>query len=157
MNDTKRCYLIPAENTRNATALKLLAVVLMTLDHLGAYGFELPLIRNNVDILRLIGRMAAPLFLFFVVESLKHTRKRRQFLLRLYLAGAITGCCNMVVSAWLNNRVSFRNIYQSYVWVVIVALLLDLAISHLKKKELWKGWGYSFWWSCCHTCNLLMG
>ena len=135
MNDKKRCYLIPAENTRNATALKLFAVILMMLDHLAAYGFELPGIRNNVEILRLIGRMAAPLFLFFVVESLKHTRIRRQFLLRLYLAGAITGCCNMIVSAWLNNRLLFGNIYQSYVWVVIVALLLDFAISHFRKRN----------------------
>ena len=124
----------------NATTLKLFAVILMTFDHLGAYGFELPIIRNNVDILRLIGRMAAPLFLFFVVESLKHTRIRRQFLLRLYLAGAITGCCNMIVSAWLNN-VSFGNIYQSYVWVVIAVSLLDCTISSLKKKHYWKALG----------------
>ena len=124
----------------NATTLKLFAVILMTFDHLGAYGFELPIIRNNVDILRLIGRMAAPLFLFFVVESLKHTRKRRQYLLRLYLAAAITGCCNMIVSAWLNN-VSFGNIFQSYVWVVIAVSLLDCTISGFKKKNYWKALG----------------
>ena len=141
MNDTKRCYLIPAENTRNATALKLFAVILMTFDHLGAYGFELPIIRNNVDILRLIGRMAAPLFLFFVVESLKHTRNRKKFLLRLYSAGVITGCCNMIVAALLSNRVSFGNIYQSYVWVVIAVSLLDCTISGFKKKRYWKALG----------------
>lgn len=136
MNDIKHTSAHPLFNgVTNATKLKLFALILMTLDHLGAYGFELPIIRNNVDNLRLIGRMAAPLFLFFVVESLKHTRKRRQFLLRLYLAGAITGCCNMIVSAWLNNRVLFGNIYQSYVWLVIVALLLDFAISHFRKKN----------------------
>ena len=49
-----------------------------------------------------IGRIAAPLFLFILVQSIRHTRNRTNFLKRLYLAGAVIG---------LSNTVHIRSIY----------------------------------------------
>lgn len=61
----------------------------MTADHLGAYGDNIIFIQGYIDELRVIGRLAAVLFLFAAIESLKHTQlmlasdpfsKRRNFL-----------------------------------------------------------------------------
>ena len=40
-------------------------------------------------VLRIIGRIAAPLFLFMIVEGLHHTRSKPKYILRLYVAGVI--------------------------------------------------------------------
>ena len=71
----------------NAWQIKVIAVIAMTVDHLAAYGFEIPLFDAYYDRLRLIGRIAMPLFLFLLTDSIRYTRSRPKFLLRLYLAG----------------------------------------------------------------------
>ena len=60
-------------------SLKLTAVVLMTLDHIGLYIPAAP------AWLRWLGRGAYPLFLFCMVQGYAHTRSRKRYLLRLYL------------------------------------------------------------------------
>lgn len=60
-------------------SLKLTAVVLMTLDHIGLYFPAAP------ACLRWLGRGAYPLFLFCMVQGYTLTRSRRGYLLRLYL------------------------------------------------------------------------
>lgn len=73
----------------SATALKLIAVLFMTVDHLGACGIW-------PDITHSLGRAAAPMFLYFVVESLRHTRSRKRYLLRMWLASLAIGMANLV-------------------------------------------------------------
>lgn len=65
----------------NAWQIKVIAVVFMTIDHLGAYGFEIPIIDAYNSKLRLVGRIAMPLFLFLLTESIHYTRNRKKFLL----------------------------------------------------------------------------
>lgn len=60
-------------------SLKLAAVALMTLDHIGLYVPAAP------ACLRWLGRGAYPLFLFCMVQGYAHTRSRKRYLLRLYL------------------------------------------------------------------------
>ena len=43
--------------------IKLFAVVFMTIDHLAAYGHEIPIFYTHYNLLRTIGRIAAPLLL----------------------------------------------------------------------------------------------
>ena len=54
----------------SATVLKWLALVFMTVDHVGAFLFP------ECAALRAVGRLAFPLFAFTVGESLRHTRHR---------------------------------------------------------------------------------
>ena len=63
----------------NTFSLKLTALVLMTLDHVGAYFPQAPIW------FRWLGRGAYPLFLFCMVQGYAHTRSRKRYLLRLYL------------------------------------------------------------------------
>lgn len=70
-----------------AFQIKVIALVSMTLDHIGAFAFNIPVAARYEGLLRTIGRLAAPLFLFLLVQSIRHTRSKPRFVLRLYLAG----------------------------------------------------------------------
>ena len=75
----------------SASALKVLALIAMLLDHM-AYYLSLP------EPLRWVGRLAAPIFLFFVVEGFTHTRSYRRYLLRVYALAAAMGITNAVLA-----------------------------------------------------------
>ena len=55
--------------------LKLLAMVTMTLDHIGVHLFPQCLF------LRIIGRLAMPIYAYMIAEGCAHTRNRKQYLL----------------------------------------------------------------------------
>ena len=57
--------------------LKLLAMLAMTADHIGAVFFP------EIPLPRWIGRLAMPVLCFFIGEGLRHTRSPRRYLLRL--------------------------------------------------------------------------
>lgn len=69
-------------------ALKYLAMALMVLDHIEyffAYTGKVPLVFSQ------LGRLAAPLFLFCLIEGFTHTHDRRKYFLRIYLLSVIMG------------------------------------------------------------------
>ncbi len=61
--------------------LKLIAVFFMTLDHIGA--------TSNIYYLRIVGRIAFPIFAFLVAQSCIHTKDRKAYLLRLFIFAII--------------------------------------------------------------------
>ncbi len=77
--------------------LKLLALIIMTIDHIYYFGAAL---RPMPEILTLIGRIAAPIFVFFVAEGFAHTRSRKKYLLRLYTGGVLMYIANMLVNTY---------------------------------------------------------
>ncbi|MBP0968195.1 MAG: hypothetical protein J5722_11195 [Oscillospiraceae bacterium] len=80
----------------SATALKIIAVICMTLDHLSTYlGAPLPL--------RYIGRIAAVIFFFCAAESAVHTHDRKKYLLRLYKMSLLMTALSVVVPFILNG------------------------------------------------------
>lgn len=83
----------------SGTALKLFACVTMLIDHIGASCIEAgvgtaancPVSLLKMDpILRLIGRLAFPIFCFLLVEGFLHTHDVKQYLRRLLLFGAVS-------------------------------------------------------------------
>ena len=74
--------------------LKLLAIVFMTLDHIGAMmtdtaSFPLGSTAYNFGfVFRCIGRLAFPLFIFFLAEGLRKSHDRLNYVLRLALMWA---------------------------------------------------------------------
>ncbi len=74
--------------TLDANTLKLIALCFMTVDHIGSYWYSiLPLYFDSI--FRTLGRIAAPLYLFVFVQSLRHSRSRLKMTVRLYVAAVI--------------------------------------------------------------------
>lgn len=58
-------------------ALKIIAVISMLIDHIGAVFFP------EATVLRLIGRLAFPIYCFLIAEGYTHTKNAPRYLLRL--------------------------------------------------------------------------
>lgn len=108
--------------------LKMVAAVTMTIDHLASIGFEIPLFGTYKNQMRLIGRIAAPLFLFCLVQGATHTKNRRKMIGRLYLMGLCTGVMDAVVNFLWSDYVgvhSYGNILFDFFYVVLLIELLE--------------------------------
>jgi hypothetical protein len=68
----------------DGTALKLIALVSMVFDHVGSVFFP------QAMWMRVIGRVAMPVFAFCIAEGYAHTRDRQAYLLRLGLFALIS-------------------------------------------------------------------
>ena len=68
----------------NGTVLKIIALISMTLDHIGILLF------HNNPIMHSIGRLAFPLFAFFIAEGCYYTKNRKNYLLKIALFGVLT-------------------------------------------------------------------
>ena len=64
------------------STLKLIALVSMLLDHIGAVLIAAPI---PYYMLRLIGRIAFPVFCFLLVEGFFHTKNLNKYAVRLFL------------------------------------------------------------------------
>ena len=71
MNDGKPYQVL------DGTALKLIAMVSMVIDHVGAVFFP------AAAWMRMVGRLAMPVFSFCVAEGFAHTRDKKKYLLRM--------------------------------------------------------------------------
>ena len=83
----------------SGTALKLAACITMLIDHIGAscieatYGVAYrtpPQILQLDRVLRLIGRLAFPIFCFLLVEGFLHTHDVKKYIGRLFLFGLLS-------------------------------------------------------------------
>lgn len=82
----------------NSGDLKLLAMITMLIDHFGAaflffymnIGDNRLKYRELYNVIRSIGRISFPIFIFLLVEGLYHTRNIQKYLLRLALFSLIS-------------------------------------------------------------------
>lgn len=132
--------LLKYENGLNAFQLKLIALVTMTIDHLAAFGFDIPLFAACYTPLRIIGRIAAPVFLFLLVQSARHTKNRKRFLLRLYLAGAATGLFTTATNFILGDSFGYftpGNIIFTFFFTALYIHLGEMLPDAMKRRD-WK-------------------
>lgn len=104
----------------NSFDLKMLAVVLMVIDHIGMYVAGAP------EWLRYVGRLAYPLFLFCLVWSYHYTHSRVQFCLRLYLMGLVMAALRWCVEVYQCPEAgSFYN-HNIFVTMLLTCLLISV-------------------------------
>lgn len=131
-----------------ATALKIIALITMTLDHIGLILPDMPIG------LRYIGRISPPIFFFCMAESLANTKNRKRYLLRLYLCGIGMEIFNRIMiyvchvqsasdvtmnifsvlfasAAWISILEWSRRRYGRYLRGILIIILWQLSISLL--------------------------
>ena len=114
--------------------LKIVALAIMTIDHIAAYGM-LPLPNGANAAMRMLGRAAAPLFLFLLARGLRHTRSKARYTLRLYFSGAALQMANEITeNLFLRQGKSFQagNIFQTLFYVALYVSCLDMAAKQKK-------------------------
>ena len=75
--------------------LKILAILFMTLDHVGIYlqmkYLANPTLLDIANVFRIFGRLSLPLFIFLIVEGVIHTKNIKRYILRLgIIASAVS-------------------------------------------------------------------
>lgn len=115
----------------STTALKLLALVLMVIDHVGEF---LP----GMSIwLRYIGRLSAPLFFFCMAWGLFYTHNRRIYLLRLYLCSVIMSILDYIVPRLCGNYETIsNNIFTTLFLAGVIITMIEYVKKNPTKK--WK-------------------
>ena len=106
----------------NSTLLKLLALIFMTVDHVGMLLF------SNNDAMRIIGRLAFPIFAFFIAEGCRYTRNRLNYFLRIFAVGFVS---QVVYS--LFSHTLFINIFLTFSVSVLIINSIKFARKSNKK------------------------
>ena len=73
---------MPYHKFFNSFHIKVLACLFMLIDHMGLFLFP------QIIELRIVGRLAFPLFAFMIANGYHYTKNRRNYLLRLLIFGA---------------------------------------------------------------------
>ncbi len=116
------------------TALKIIALILMTADHIGAYIPNMPLW------LRWIGRISSPLFFFCAAEGTVHTSNRRRYLKRLWQASAVMVLTEAVLDPLMSMYFKLRigrfdnNIFLSLFQGVLIISILESTKNDSRKR-----------------------
>lgn len=104
-------------------ALKCIAAVLMAVDHVGA------ILLPEVLVLRCIGRLAFPIFAFFIAEGYAHTRDFWRYFRRLAVFAAVSE-----IPFNLENGVVFDLTRQNVLWTFCLALLTLWGLEALRRE-----------------------
>ena len=102
--------------------LKLLAMIAMTCDHVGLQ------LLPQLPVLRLIGRLALPIYAFLIAEGCRHTRSCGRYLFRM---AAMAALCQMVYF------VAMGSLYQCILVTFSLSIGLIRLSEELKDGKAW--------------------
>ena len=112
----------------DGTTLKLIAMISMVFDHAGDMFFP------DVMWPRMIGRLAMPIFSFFIAEGFSHTRDKKKYLCRLGIFALIS---EIPFDLAFEGRVGLghQNIMLSFFLAVVALMLYDWIQGGTKSEE----------------------
>ena len=136
--------------------LKILAIITMVIDHIGAGLIEVwlkmnwdsypnqdfPYLLYHVDlVLRYIGRIAFPLYCYLLVEGFFHTKNIRKYAVRLLTIAIISE----VPFDYLIANKFFYPEYNNVLWELLLGLITLYAYSYINNKVYNIGIRYALW------------
>ena len=104
----------------SGNALKILAAVFMTIDHMGLMLFP------GQPVFRILGRLALPIFAFMIAEGCKYTRNRRKYFGMVFGLGLI---CQTVYFFFDGSM------YLSILITFSLSILVIYGLQHFKKHR----------------------
>lgn len=120
----------------NSFQLKLIALILMTFDHIHYFGSTITVMPAWLHVL---GRISAPLFLFILAQGMYYTSNRFKYLLRLYLASLLMALGNSLMNRYLplpGNAVVINNIFATLFLCGIYICAIEWIITGIKQKQI---------------------
>ena len=115
----------------NATQLKIIGIVSMTIDHIGYFLFP------QMTVLRVIGRLAYPIFAYMIAEGCRYTRnKARYFCMVLAIA------CACSTAAYFAERSLYQSIFTTFSCAMLLIFALDVAAKTAERARIIR-WGAS--------------
>lgn len=125
----------------SGSTLKLIAVITMFIDHVGAAvvarmlvsGGESETLYQVYFAMRNIGRIAFPIFCFLLVEGFEHTRDRKKYALRLFAFALIS---EIPFDLAFSSRVLEFG-YQNVFFTLFLGLLTIMAFHAVEEKVEW--------------------
>ena len=127
----------------NSFQLKFIGVLFMTIDHIAKYTLMIPM---GSHIFNILGRIAAPTFLYLITVSAQHTRSKPKFAFRLYVAHVIIGFLTLLLGKvgqsylGIHDQFSILSTFAYTVWYIYIVE----NILKFKKEKNQKGlflWG----------------
>ncbi|MGY3776313.1 TraX family protein [Helcococcus sueciensis] len=108
-----------------ASILKLIAIISMTIDHIGAYLFYSGsdiVSPQGINLMRSIGRMALPIFAYFLVVGYFKTRDIKKYISRIHLFAIISQIPFTLAFYYENYYVyeSVNFIEYDYKWLLAI-------------------------------------
>ncbi len=120
----------------SADTLKWIALITMLIDHTGASILEKIPQYTTVDwvfqldmTLRLIGRIAFPIYCFLLVEGFYKTRSRKKYALNLFIFALISEI-PFELSFMGGLDIGFHNVY----WTLLLGMLLMMTLEEIKAR-----------------------
>ena len=104
--------------------LKIIACITMLIDHMGVVLFP------KITILRIIGRIAFPIFAFLLAEGCYYTRNKIRHLLVISGFAAV-----MQVVLFLATRMNDFSIFIHFSIAVLLCLVIDLIEKFIKERK----------------------
>ncbi len=108
----------------NGNQIKILACIFMLIDHIGLFLYP------NILILRIIGRLAMPLFAFFIAEGAYYTKNKIKYLSLLSITGII-----IFLAVFIATKEIELNILISFSLSLIMIFLYDAVMKYIKLKN----------------------
>ena len=113
--------------------IKVIALFLMTLDHIAKFMYFNEISPQIADILEIFGRLGFPLFILLLVESVRHTSNFGKYALRLGILASIILLGQIVIHHGFMDIYAF---YSPIIDLLLCALILYL-LKQKNKKSFW--------------------
>lgn len=107
------------------TALKIYALIAMTLDHVGL------ILLNDFLPFRIIGRTAFPIFAYMIAEGCRYTRHRARYFFSIFSVGAISQVILYAVRG---------SLHQNVLITFSLSVLLIYALGYAENRKTPAGW-----------------
>lgn len=147
----------------SGNVLKIIALVCMTIDHIGSIIFP------DILVLRAIGRIAFPIFAYFIAEGCKYTRNKTRYLFQILLLAILCQITSTIANGfgtlnilwtfsfsiviiycymWLKQSCLNKN--KRNIWLSVSCLIICIAITYLIAEQAyriipWLSIDYGFW------------
>lgn len=107
-------------NSLNGNMLKILALITMTIDHIGL------ILLDNYQPFRIIGRIAFPIFAYMIAEGCKYTKNKKKYFLLIFL---------LSISYQVVYYLFTQNFYLNILVTFSFSILLIYMLKNAREKK----------------------